>query len=585
MDNFFTDNKDIQLLFDRTDLKKVIDLRENGYSDYGRYDYAFHDAEDAKDGYRQVLTLVGEIAAQIISPLAPDVDEEGCRLHDGVVSYPAGIRHDLDVLNRSNLMGFTLPRKYGGLNMPTWVYSIAIELISQADASLMNIFGLQDIGETIYLFADDALKDRYLPLFTSGTVTGAMALTEPDAGSDLQAVQLKATYDEADDTWRLHGVKRFITNGCGDVLLVLARSETGTRDGRGLSMFVVEKDDSLVVRRIENKLGIHGSPTCELQFNNTRGQLVGKRRMGLIRYTMSLMNGARIGIASQGLGIAQAAYLEGLDYAKAREQFGTAIINMPLVYEMLVQARVDIEAARLLTYDTSRVVDMKKGYDHLLDNADGPSAELRKSAKYYTSLAALLTPMAKYLATEYANKVTFDMLQIHGGTGYMKDFNIERHYRDARITNIYEGTTQLQYVAAIGGVVTRVMESELDMFEAGLTEGFQKPYLKELREKRAMLNEAVDFVKEKDDHRYQSYCSGKLVDMATKLYTAHLFLKYAPYSEEKRKTTDIFFEREMPLFEKHFGEVTSGRQSVIDDFADLLELEREKQEAEAAAQA
>jgi alkylation response protein AidB-like acyl-CoA dehydrogenase len=339
-------------------------------------------------------------------------------------------------------------------------------------------------------------------------------------------------------------------------------------------MFVVEKDDSLVVRRIENKLGIHGSPTCELQFNNTRAHLVGKRKMGLIRYTMSLMNGARLGIASQGLGIAQAAYLEGLEFAKAREQFGTAIINMPLVYEMLVQARVDIEAARLLTYDTSRVVDLKKGYDHVVEQADSPSKELRQTAKYYTSLAALLTPMAKYLSTEYANKVAYDMLQIHGGTGYMKDFNIERHYRDARITNIYEGTTQLQYVAAIGGVVTKVMERELDGFEAELTESFQKPFLRELREKRALLNEAVDFVRERDDHRYQSYYSGKLVDMATKLYTAHLFLQYAPYADEKKKTTDIFFEREMPLFEKHFGEVTSGRQSVIDDFADLLEMER-----------
>lgn len=342
MENFFTENKDIQLLFDHTDLTEIIDLKESDYSEAEHYDYAFIDAQDAKEGYRDILTLIGEITAQIIAPLSPDVDEEGCHFDAGVVTYSEGIQKDMEILKKSNLMGFTLPRKYGGLNLPTFLYTIAIEMVSQADASLMNLFGLQDIGDTICEFASEELKSKYLPLFTSGKVTGAMALTEPDAGSDLQAVQLKAAYDESDGSWSLHGVKRFITNGCGDVLLVLARSEPGTKDGRGLSMFVCEKDDSLVVRRIENKLGIHGSPTCELQFNNTRAYLVGKRRMGLIRYVMSLMNGARLGIASQGLGIAQAAYLEGLDYAKAREQFGTAIINMPLVYDMLVSARVDI---------------------------------------------------------------------------------------------------------------------------------------------------------------------------------------------------------------------------------------------------
>jgi alkylation response protein AidB-like acyl-CoA dehydrogenase len=570
MDNFFTDNDDIQLLFDHIDLNEVIDFKEGDYSEAEEYDYAFTNAQDAKEGYRDILTLIGEIAAQVIAPLAPEVDEEGCHFEHGTVTYPAGIQKDLDVLKRSNLMGFTLPRKYGGLNLPTFIYTIAIEMVSQGDASLMNLFGLQDIGETISDFGDDEQKAKYLPQFSSGKATGAMALTEPDAGSDLQAVQLKALYDEADGSWRLSGVKRFITNGCGDILLVLARSEQGTKDGRGLSMFIVEKDESLVVRRIENKLGIHGSPTCELQFNNTRAYLVGKRRMGLIRYVMSLMSGARLGIASQGLGIAQAAYLEGLDYARAREQFGTAIINIPLVYEMLVSARLNIEAARVLTYDTARIVDLKKGYEKKLEHTENPPKELRQTVKYYTSLAALLTPMAKYLSTEIANKVAYDMLQIHGGTGYMKDFNIERHYRDARITNIYEGTTQLQYVAAIGGVVTRVIEPELDKLEALYREDFQKPYLKELKAKRELLSKAIDFVRAKEDHTYQSYYSDKLVDMATKLYIGYLFLKYAPYSEDKRKTMSIFFEKEMPLIEKNYSEVTSNKSRVIEEYVNLL---------------
>ncbi len=570
MENFFSENEDIQLIFDNTDLTEIIKLKEGDFSDAETYDYAFTDSEDAKEGYRHVLTLIGEITAQIIAPLAPEVDEEGCHLHDGIVTYPKGIQHDMEILRRSNLMGFTLPRKYGGLNFPSYIYSIGIEMVSQADASLMNIFGLQDIADTINEFADEELKSKYLPLFTSGKVTGAMALTEPDAGSDLQAVQLKATYDESQGTWHLKGMKRFITNGCGDILLVLARSEAGTKDGRGLSMFVCEKDESLVVRRIEDKLGIHGSPTCELQFNNTKAYLVGKRRMGLIRYVMSLMNGARIGVSAQGLGIAQAAYLEGLEYARAREQFGTAIVNMPLVYDMLINTRVSVEAARLLLYDTSRVVDLKKGYDQLLETTDSPTKELRQTAKYYTSLASLLTPMSKYISTEYANKIAYDMLQVHGGTGYMRDFNIERHYRDARITNIYEGTTQLQFVAAIGGVITRAMDPELDKFEALLKEDFQKPYLKELKEKRELLNRAIDYVKEKDDHTYQSYYSGKLVDIALKIYTSYLFLKYASFSEEKKKTTDIYFEREMPEIEKNYTMITSGKRGAIEEHTDLL---------------
>jgi alkylation response protein AidB-like acyl-CoA dehydrogenase len=570
MENFFTENEDIQLLFKNSDITELIDLKEGDYSDSEEFDYAFTDARDAKEGYREILTLIGEIAAQIISPLAPEIDEEGCHFNAGTVTYAEGTRKSLEVLRKSNLMGFTLPRKYGGLYLPSVIYSLSIEMVSQADASLMNIFGLQDIAETINEFADEEQKEKYLPQFSNGSVTGAMALTEPDAGSDLQAVQLKATYDESDGTWHLNGVKRFITNGCGDILLVLARSEEGTKDGRGLSMFIAEHDESLVVRRIEDKLGIHGSPTCELQFNNTKAYLVGKRRMGLIRYVMALMNGARVGISAQGIGIAQAAYLEGMQYARAREQFGTAIVNMPLVYEMLINSRVNIEAARVLLFNASEAVDLKRGYELELERTDNPSKELRQKAKYYSSLAALLTPMSKYLSTEYANKVSYDMLQVHGGTGFMKDFNIERHYRDARITNIYEGTTQLQFVAAMGGVITRVMEPELDRMESLFTEDFHKPYLKELKEKRELLNKTIDYIKQKEDHTYQSYHSGRIVDMATKLYTSYLFLKYAPFSGNKKKTTNIFFEREMAEIEKNYAVITSGKSAVIDECSALL---------------
>lgn len=569
MENFFTENSDIQTLFDNTDLTEVIELKEEGFVDAGKYDYAFTDAQDAKEGYREVLSVVGEISANIIAELAPEVDDEGCHLDEGKVTYAKGIQKDLEVLRKADLMGFTLPRRYGGLNFPTFVYAIAVEMVSQGDASLMTLFGLQAISETINDFADEEMKAKYLPLFTSGQVTGAMALTEPEAGSDLQAIQLKAIQDEADGTWYLKGVKRFITNGCGDVLLVLARSEPGTRDARGLSMFLCEKDESLVVRRIEDKLGIHGSPTCELHFNNTKAYLVGKRRMGLIRYVKSLMDAARLAVATQALGIAQAAYLEGLEYAKAREQFGKAIVNIPLVYDMLVNARVDIEAVRLFTYETARIVDLRKGLEVRFERE--PTKELKKIVKYYDTLAGVLTPMAKYLSSEYANKIAYDMLQVHGGTGYMRDFNIERHYRDARITNIYEGTTQFQHVAAIGGVVTKVMEPELDKLEACLVEEFQQPYKRELIEKRALLNRTIDFIKQKNDHTYQSYYSNRLVDMAAKLYISYLFLKYAAFSDEKKKTLSIFFEREMPEFEKNYALITRGEgSSIMREYSALL---------------
>ncbi|MBN1154561.1 acyl-CoA dehydrogenase family protein [candidate division KSB1 bacterium] len=570
MENYYLDNSDIQFYMDHMNFDEVIELVEKNFTEKNEFDYAPRNIEEAKENYHLVLTSLGEICAEQIAPTAADADEQGAQFWEGQVIYAHATQKAMKLLKDAQLMGFTLPRKYGGLNFPVTIYSIAIELVSQAEAGLQNIFGLQEIAATISEFADEEIKLKYLPRFSSGEITGAMVLTEPEAGSDLQAVQLKATYDEQEDCWRLKGSKRFITNGNADVALVLARSESGTTDGRGLSMFVYERDDSVVVRRIENKLGIHTSPTCELQFNNTRAVLVGKRRMGLVRYVMALMNGARLGIACQAIGIAQAAYDEALKYAEDREQFKRKIIDMPPVYDMLVKMKMKIEAARVLTYETSLIVDKMKAYNTLVEEGENIDPEIKKRAKHFEAMSAILTPLAKYYASEIANQVAYDALQIHGGTGYMREFNVERHYRDARITNIYEGTTQLQVVAAIGGVIKRTLDPEYERLMNLISDSKESEFLPRLRQCHQQLLSAIDYVKELDDADYQSFYSQNLVSMEADLYIALQMMYYARYADHKRLMAAQFLELAEKNFQHHHALVTSGNRTIIDRYKQIL---------------
>ncbi|WP_461833442.1 acyl-CoA dehydrogenase family protein, partial [Desulfothermus sp.] len=451
MPNFYKDNKDILFLLDNIDISKIILLREKDFTEKDIYEYAPSNVEDAMENYKIALDILGDICGNVVAPMAKDVDIEGARFENGEVHYANGTKEALQRLTQADFMGFTIPRKYGGLNFPKTIYSLAIEMVSRADASLMNLFGLQEISETIYRFGTEGQRKKYLPKFCSGEYTGAMALTEPDAGSDLQAVSLKATLGN-DGRWYLDGVKRFITNGCADIILVLARSEPNIKGARGLSLFIYKRDEHIKIRRIEEKLGIHGSPTCEIMFTHAPAELLGERKLGLVKYTFSLMNGARLAVATQGVGIAEAAYRMAYDYASSRKQFGSSIIEFPQVYEMLINMKVDIEAARRLVYFTSNIVDLKESFEERLANSGDKT--LKKEFKQYSRYASFLTPMSKIFATEMANRVAYDALQIHGGVGYTRDFEVERLYRDARITNIYEGTTQLQVHAAIGGVIT-----------------------------------------------------------------------------------------------------------------------------------
>jgi len=526
MPNFYRDNDDIQFWLRHAQPQRIFQLREESFQFAQQFDYAPADAEEAVRNYEMVLDSLGRLSAEFIAPRAESVDQQGNTLnHDGSVSYCDSICQALDQLAKAQVMGFTLPYRFGGLNFPNLIYSMAIEIVSRADASLMNIFGLQGIAETINAFACEEIKQKYLPDFAAGKVTGAMALTEPDAGSDLQSVNLRAFEDDSHN-WHLHGVKRFITNGCGEVLLVLARSEPDRKGGLGLSLFVCERGPTVHIRRLEDKLGIHGSPTCEIFFDNTPCQLIGERQRGLVTYVMSLMNGARVGIAAQSVGIAQAAFNVARDYAASRKQFRVSIEKLPAVRDMLIDMKLGIEAGRALLYETSRIVDFEIGYAKRLE-IDPPKEtedkkKLKNNARKYKRYAALLTPMSKYFCSEMANRVAYDAIQVLGGSGYMRDYACERHARDARITTIYEGTSQLQIVAAVRGVCNGTAEKYITELAEQNYNDEVKDLLEKLADGTELLKQTIAFVKQQGNE-YMDLYGRALVDIAIYLINGMLF--------------------------------------------------------------
>lgn len=550
------------------DIDRVITLREDNFAEKDVYPHAPSDIEDAKDSYERILNLVGEICGEYLAPAAPEIDEEGVKLINGEVQYAKGTAEVHDMFAKADLMGFSLPRKYGGLNCPSTILCIAAEMVARADGSFLN-FGLQqDIGETLNKFGNDEQRQKVLPRLASGEEGSSMILTEPDAGSDLQAVALKATLD-SHGKWRLNGVKRFITNGNGKIGLVLARSEEGATGARGLSFFLYERDEHMKIRRVENKLGIHGSPTCELQFNNAPCELVGERKRGLTKYTMWLMNSARLGIAAQALGIAEAAYREGKKYASEREQFGAAIQEFPAVFEMLTEMKIAVEAGRSLILETARFVDIKEGLEHMSELHPEKAEEYRNDLKKYTRLANLFTPMVKAYNTEMANKVSYDCIQIHGGTGFMREFNAERHYRDARITNIYEGTTQLQIVAAIGGVTSGVAQGILDEYEQDNYSHCQT-LLKSVQKARNNFEKALIHAKGVEDSEFLTYHSRRLVEMTTDLVISFLLMRDAGYSERKKKVAETFITKMTSRVEMNMNFILNENSTLLKNYKEII---------------
>ncbi len=538
MANFYNDNPALKHYLTHPLMEKIVVLKERDFADAEKYDYAPQDYADALDSYDRVLDIVGEICGDVIAENAEDVDHTGPRVENNRVIYADGTKKNLDVCRKAGLMGMSMPRRLGGLNFPITPYIMAADIVSRADAGFENLWGLQDCAETIYEFADEEQKQKYIPRVCAGE-TMSMDLTEPDAGSDLQSVMLKATQKE-DGSWVLNGVKRFITNGDSDIHLVLARSEEGTKDGRGLSMFIYDKRNGGVnVRRIENKMGIKGSPTCELTYKDAPAELVGSRRLGLIKYVMALMNGARLGIAAQSVGLSENAYREALAYAKDRRQFGKAIIEFPAVSEILSVMKAKLDATRALLYACSRFVDIYKAYDDIAKERK-LTVEEKKEAKVYSRLADAFTPMAKGMSSEFCNQNAYDCIQIHGGSGFMKDYACERIYRDARITSIYEGTTQLQVVAAIRHVTTGTYLNWIN--EQAAKEC--KPEDQAVKNSLAFMTQqyaaAVESVMGVEDTRYHDFMARRLVEMAGYIVMGYLLLDDATRNDDFRRSLNVF---------------------------------------------
>ncbi len=543
MANFFLDNKDLQFQLSHPLMQKIVELKERGFAEKDLYDYAPQNFEDAMDSYRRVMEITGEVCGDVIAPNAEGVDHEGPRVVNDHVEYASGTVENMKAVVDAGLSGLTLPRKYDGLNFPLVCFVMANEMVARADASFENIWGLQDCAETINEFASEEQKQKYLPWVSAGA-TCAMALTEPDAGSDLGAVMLKATWSEEMGTWLLNGVKRFITNGDGDISLVLARTEEGTTDARGLSMLIYDKRNGGVkVRRIENKLGIKGSPTCELVFTNAPAELVGDRKMGLIKYVMSLMNAARLGIGAQSVGLCEAAYREALKYAHERMQFGKPIVKFAAVAEMLSNMRAKLHGARALLYETARFVEIYKQYMHI-SSERSLEPEERQEMKFYNRLADGFTPLVKLFSSEYANQLAYDAIQIHGGSGFMKDYACERLYRDARIMNIYEGTSQLQVVAAINAVTKGTFAEQISRYdEAEYCEAMQ-PVVAKLRELRATFDAMVARVEEvnREHAGYKDLHARRLVESAGHIIITYLLAREAGEAAEYVSDAKLFLK-------------------------------------------
>ena len=564
MANFYTDNEDLKFQFKHPLINKIVDLKEQGYRDFGKYDYAPANLEDAIDSYDKVMEIIGEICGDIIAVNAESVDHDGPVCKDGRVTYAAGTQKNQEALIKAGVYGIALPREFGGLNFSMVPYVMAAELVSRADAGFGNIWGLQDCAETIYEYASREIQEEFLPRINKGE-TCSMDLTEPDAGSDLQSVMLKATYNEEKGLWYLNGVKRFITNGDAQIKLVLARSEEGTKDGRGLSYFVYDKPwGGVNVRRIENKLGIKGSPTCELVFNNAPAKLVGDRKLGLIKYVMSLMNGARLGVGAQSVGISEAAYREAAKYAQERVQFGKKIAEFPAVAEMLGLMKAKLQASRAILYETTRFVDIYKSYEAILKERK-LTPEERAEYKKYSKYADMFTPVLKMMASEYCNQNAYDAIQVHGGSGYMKEYPVERLYRDARITTIYEGTSQLQTVAAIryvtnGSYLGRIKEYE----EMEIAPKFE-PLKAKLIAMREQYEQACEYMNGKDN-AFVDFNARKLVEMAAHIIMSWLLILEASVNSSMEKSAKIYTNRSQAWNMDRFTFITNSVAEDLEEY-------------------
>ena len=558
MANYYTDHPEFDFYLNHPEMKRIVELKERNFADKDKFEDAPVDFDDAIENYKRVLDITGDIAANILEPNSEEVDLEGPHLVEGRMHYASKTYENIEATRKAGLWGISMPRRYGGLNLPITPYSMASEIVATADAGFQNIWSLQDCIETLYEFGSEEQRQKYIPRVCAGE-TMSMDLTEPDAGSDLQRVMLKATYSEEEGCWLLNGVKRFITNGDSDIHLVLARSEAGTHDGRGLSMFIYDKNQGgVTVRHIENKLGIHGSPTCELVYKNAKAELCGSTRMGLIKYVMALMNGARLGIAAQSVGVSQAAYNEALAYARERKQFGEAIVNFPAVYDMIAKIKAKLDAGRSILYQTARYVDIYKALDDIARERK-LTPEERKEQKKYARLADAFTPIAKGMNSEYANQNAYDCIQVHGGSGFIMEYKCQRLYRDARIFSIYEGTTQLQVVAAIryitNGTYLSIMK---EMIEKEVSEDMKSLQVR-IQKMIELYEQSLEYVKQAENQEVQDFLARRLYDMTADILMSLLIVSDASAAPE-------LFAKSAQVYVRHAEEEVIGHSCYVKSF-------------------
>ena len=558
MANYYTDHPELEFHLHHPLMKRIVDLKERNYEDKENFTDAPVDYEDAIENYKRILEITGDVAANVIEPNSESVDLEGPHLENGRMIYASKTYENLDVTRKAGLYGISMPRRYGGLNLPNIAFSMLSEVISAADAGFQNVWSLQSCIDTLYEFGSEEQRQKYIPRICAGE-TMSMDLTEPDAGSDLQRVMLKATFDEKENCWRLNGVKRFITNGDSDIHLVLARSEENTHDGRGLSMFIYDKNQGGVnVRHIEHKLGIHGSPTCELTYKNAKAELCGDRKLGLIKYVMALMNGARLGIAAQSVGVEQEAYNEGLAYAKDRAQFGQKIISFPAVYDMLSRMKAKLDAGRSLLYQTARYVDIYKALEDIARDRK-LTPEERQEMKYYQKLADAFTPLSKGMNSEYSNQNAYDAISIHGGSGFIMEYKSQRLYRDARIFSIYEGTTQLQVVAAIRYITNGTYLNIIKEMLAGEVSDDLKPLQVRVAALTESLEEAINLIKEDSNQEKHDFLGRRLYEMTADIIMSLLILDDATHAPE-------LFTKSANVYVRHAEAEVYGHYAFIKNF-------------------
>lgn len=510
--NYFTDNEDLQLQFDSLiSWEPIVQEIEHGFADAAEYKktsderlaMAPSSTEEAVEYYRTILEALGEMMGKEVAPRSAEMDRIGLKYENGKVTYPEAQDYCFDELRKAGLMPFAFSRRYGGLSMPVTAQSMALEIAARADASFSLAYGNANVAEIVARYGSEEMIDEWIPKWAAGDISCAMALTEPNYGSDLPNVQTRAVKDEK-GTWRITGAKRFITHASGYhkapcVILTLARTGSPTSGARGLSFFLVESKH-VEIAGIERKMGLHCSPTCEVVYDNAPAHLIGEEGLGLLRYSMGMMNSARLVIAAQSLGIAESARFEARKYAHERIQFGKPIEEIPAVRKML--DRMDAESAgmRALLLEASRTIDMYMWRkEHLTKHEGLPEKQAKKDeqVRKWEKLADLFTPLSKYYISEMCVSIAYDAVQIHGGAGFTEDYDVSRIYRDSRITTIYEGTTQLQIVAAIGGVTAGMaqngfLRSYIEEEMAGFTPSSTLRTLFEMFEANAELYRSIE---------------------------------------------------------------------------------------------